>query len=366
MLSISKEDQIQNQDSPRSGSRNLIIVKTKTRLEKLTESFNTVGQAMFNIKQQRANFFGSAKNMKFKKAKERTKGMLGAGDVEDYKKEDRQYKASLDDIQKRLSRLVKVKVIDRSFLPSFLFTPDDIVVVIGQDGLVANTAKYVTDIPIIGVNPEPERFDGVLLPFNVDNYEHAVEQVLLGNYRSLQVTMAEASTNDGQRLLAFNDLFIGPSSHSSAKYQITHNGYTENHSSSGLIVSTGAGSTGWLSSLFNMAHGINSLNQLPSFDDVSAYAEAVEENVANSPTFTLPWDTNQLIFVVREPFLSRTSQISLSAGYVSSGNELVLESLMSENGVVFSDGIQHDFLHFNSGTILTVGIAKERAELVVR
>ena len=137
--------------------------------------------------------------------------MLGSGEIEDYKKEDKQYKTSLDDIQNRLSRLVKVKVIDRSFLPSFLFTPDDIVVVIGQDGLVANTAKYVTDIPIIGVNPEPERFDGVLLPFNVSNYEYAVEQVLANRHQSVKVTMAEASTNDGQRMLAFNDLFIGPS-----------------------------------------------------------------------------------------------------------------------------------------------------------
>ena len=39
------------------GARNLIIVKTKTRLEKLTENFNTVGQAMFNIKATACKLF---------------------------------------------------------------------------------------------------------------------------------------------------------------------------------------------------------------------------------------------------------------------------------------------------------------------
>ena len=39
------------------------------------------------------------------------------------------------------------------------------VVTLGQDGLVANTAKYVGAQPIVAVNPEPGRFDGILLPF---------------------------------------------------------------------------------------------------------------------------------------------------------------------------------------------------------
>ena len=337
----------------KSENRNLIIVKAKTRLEKLTETFNTVGQAMFQIQQQRSNFFDSAKNVAFKKAKSSVKNKIGSGEVDDYKREDKKYKESLDIMQRSLSRHLKVKVIDRSFLPSFMFSPDDIVVVIGQDGLVANTAKYVTDIPIIGVNPEPERFDGVLLPFNLSNYERVIEQVVSGNYLSKKITMAEAKMNDGQRLLAFNDLFVGPSSHTSARYQITHGGHSENHSSSGLIVSTGAGSTGWLSSLFNMANGIR------SFSTTSA-----REN--SHQGFKMPWDTDKLIFVVREPFVSRTSQANIAAGYVQTGNELVLESLMSEHGVIFSDGIESDFITFNSGSIVTIGVAKEKAELVIQ
>ena len=69
--------------------------------------------------------------------------------------------------------------------------------------------------------------------------------------------MAQATLSDGQTLLAFNDLFIGRRSHASAFYTIEHAGQREVHSSSGVIVSTGAGSTGWLSSCYNMARGLS-------------------------------------------------------------------------------------------------------------
>jgi hypothetical protein len=74
-----------------------------------------------------------------------------------------------------------------------------------------------------------------------------------------QCDLQKQNLNDGQRLLAFNDLFIGASSHISARYKISFNQNSEEHSSSGLIVSTPAGSTGWLSSIFNMAYGVTSM-----------------------------------------------------------------------------------------------------------
>ena len=106
---------------------------------------------------------------------------------------------------------------------------------------------------------------------------------------------------------------------------------------------------------------------MPSPKFAAEAVESIEEGIAYAERsrFSMPWDTQKLVFVVREPFQSRTSQTNLTAGYVSADNELVLESLMSENGIVFSDGIQNDFLNFNSGTILTIGVAKEKADLVV-
>ena len=73
------------------------------------------------------------------------------------------------------------------------------------------------DTPIVAVNPDPTRIDGLLLPFRTGQAVQAVRQVLDGRFPSIQVTMIDAKLNDGQSMLAFNDLFIGCSSHVSAR-----------------------------------------------------------------------------------------------------------------------------------------------------
>ena len=153
--------------------------------------------------------------------------------------------------------------------------------------------------------------------------------------------------NDGQRLLAFNDLFIGATSHVSARYQITHNNKTEEQSSSGIIVSTQAGSTGWLSSIFNMSFGIHKF--IGKDDSKKKYAKLKD---------------NQLMFAVREPFASKRTQIETTAGIITGKSKLIIQSFMPNNGLIFSDGIETDFLKFNSGAIATIGIADEKANLV--
>jgi hypothetical protein len=160
--------------------------------------------------------------------------------------------------------------------------------------------------------------------------------------------LAEIRLQDGQRLLAFNDLFIGARSHVSALYRISCGTKTEVQSSSGVLVSTGAGSTGWLSSVFNMTSGVARLCGGTGVKPVR-----------------MPWEDRRLIYVVREPFVSRHSQANIVAGMLESGQELGLESLMPSGGAVFSDGMEADFLQFNSGAIATVRAAEQRARLVV-
>lgn len=300
-----------------------IIVKNKTRLETLIERFNTKAQARFYIERS-------------------------GGDFGDYEKEHETFQQSLSLIQRNLSKVLKNKLIERSFLPSFLFNTNQVVITVGQDGLVANTAKYVNNIPIVAINPDKERFDGVLLPFYPDNFIQAIENVKADKYRSRLTSFAEAKLNDGQRLLAFNDLFIGITSHVSARYKITYKGKTEEHSSSGIIVSTPAGSTGWLSSVFNMSVGIHHF---------------LDRN-SNKKTNVKLLD-NQLMFAVREPFASKRTQTGLTAGFITVDSKLIIESLMPVNGIIFSDGIESDFLKFNAGAIATVSTAKEKANLVI-
>jgi hypothetical protein len=196
---------------------------------------------------------------------------------------------------------------------TFLFQEHDAVITLGQDGLVANTAKYTRAQPIIAINPEPSRFDGVLLAFVADQARNAVAHLLEGKAKLREITLAQAVLGDGQRLLGFNELFIGARSYVSALYRIQYGKRSEIQSSSGILVATGAGSTGWASSLFNMASGI---------------AEFCGGSHLSS--VRMEWEDSRLLYLVREPFLSRHSEIGMVAGMLAVGEELVIESRMAE------------------------------------
>jgi NAD kinase len=301
----------------------IVLVTRKTRLEELVERFNTQAQAKFYIEH-------------------------AGGDFSTYLSEHDAYGRSLESVRRAIETGLKIQVMDRSLVPNYVFSKSDVIVALGQDGLVANTAKYVGGQPLLGVNPDVARFDGILLPFQPDNLRVNLERTLAGKSRVRSVTLAEARLNDGQRLLAFNDLFIGASSHVSARYSVTFGGKRENHSSSGIIVSTGAGSTGWLSSIFNETTGI--LTFLGG---------------SSVKPLRMEWEDERLLFVVREPFVSRHSEAAIVAGAVTSHTALVLESQMPTGGVIFSDGVEADHLEFNSGAIVNIRTATEKANLIV-
>lgn len=303
----------------------IVLVTRRTRLEELIERFNTREQAKFYIEHMGLSFA-------------------------DYELEHAIYVRGVSQLRRDFEGLAKLQVIDRSFLPNFLFTPEDLVVTIGQDGLVVNTAKYLRGHPLVAVNPDPERYDGILLPFHVGNARAGVVRVLQTKAAFHQITMAEVRLNDGQSLLAFNDFLIGQRTHLSARYNLTWNGRSERQSSSGVLVSTGAGSTGWLSSTQHMAAALNRL--------------LLHEQAPPLPTLRLAWEDQHLVFVVREPFRSRVTGVELAAGLLEPDEELVLESQMPEGGVIFSDGVEADALAFNSGTVATIRAAQQQTRLV--
>src|SRR5262249_49320768 len=223
-------------------------------------------------------------------------------------------------------------------------------VVVGRDGLVVNTAKYLDGQGIVAVNPDPKRIDGVLLPFAPHQAVRGVARVLDHRASCHEITMAEVRLNDGQLLLAFNDFYIGQRTHVSSRYTLSWHGRAERQSSSGVLVSTGAGSTGWFSSTQHMARAVSGL--------------LLGEEAPALPTLRLRWDDPRLAVVGREPFRSRWSDVGLSAGLVGAGEELGLESHMRDGGVIFSDGVEADALAFNAGAVARIKAAQRTARLV--
>ena len=309
----------------------IVIVTRETELESLTAKFNTVDQARFYLEHAGQSF------TPIEQAHAR-------------------YHDTLNQLRSIIPQGVKSQVISRKLLPQFTFGEHDLIIAIGQDGLVVNTAKYLTHQPIVAINPDPKTIEGVLLPFDEQKGMPDIKMILSGHAAIKKITMANAAMNDGQQLLAFNDLFVGPRTHSSARYDISQGGRTEFQSSSGIIISTGAGSTGWMRSVYAGAVGI--INALGG--EVMLNGEvAMPENCGR-----MDWDENMLLYAVREPWPSKSSQANMVYGVITPENPLTLTSHMSDYGVIFSDGMENDFLAFNAGFTATISIASSKAHLV--
>ncbi len=303
----------------------IVLVVRPTRLDELVARFNTIQQAQFYIEH------------------------LGA-DFGDYLAEHRRYGDALVTVETVLRTFGRVQRLDRRYLANFIFGAQDIVIVLGQDGLVANTLKYLEGQPVIGVNPDRARWDGVLLPFTVNDLSRVMPEVVRKRRPVRAVTMAQAVLNTGQTLYAVNDVFIGQRSHVSARYTIAIAGREERQSSSGVIVSTGLGSTGWLRSIYAGWH--------------AATRTLLHQAADAAGDGSFAWDADYLHYFVREPYPSRVTQTNLVIGRIERDQCLVLVSQMPENGVIFSDGIEADHLDFNSGTEARIGVAAKQGLLV--
>ncbi|MEH3116079.1 MAG: hypothetical protein PGN25_00215 [Methylorubrum populi] len=226
-------------------------------------------------------------------------------------------------------------LVRRPDLDRFLFADDDVIVAVGQDGLIANVAKYLGEQPVIGVNPAPDLYDGVLARHPVERLPRLLPASLAGDVGCERRTMVQAVLDGGERLFALNEIFVGHRGHQSARYRIEAADAAEEHSSSGLIVASGTGATGW--------------------------ARSIAE--ATGLSFRLAPDERAVGYWVREPFPSVATATRLRAGKLADA-ALVVTSRMNEGGVVFADGIEQDFLGFGWGRQVRLAPAARTLRLV--
>lgn len=224
----------------------------------------------------------------------------------------------------------------RDDLDRFLFSDNDIVVAVGQDGLIANLAKYCSDRPVLGVAAGASQ--GVLTRLGTDDLPGLFDAIHRNAARLERRTMVAADLGQGQTLLALNELFIGHRSHQSARYLVQMGDATEFQSSSGVIVTTGTGATGWSKSIMT----------------------------ATGQSFALDPMAPTAAFFAREPWPSLQSGTQISAGQFSLGQSLEITSRMDTGGVIFADGIEQDFMRFDWGTQASINIADRGLNLVAK
>jgi len=226
--------------------------------------------------------------------------------------------------------------VERADLSRFLFAPEDVVVVVGQDGLVPNVAKYLSGQPVIGIDPEPGRNPGVLVRHRATDAGELMRAATEGGLPLERLTMVAAEADDGQRLVALNEIFVGHPSHQTARYAVAvPDGPAERQASSGVVIGTGTGATGWCSSIWRERHSPLAL-----------------------PTPTEP----ALAWFTREAWASPVTGVSLTEGRL--GAAPLLLTIESNRLVGFGDGIEDDHLSLGWGQQLRVGLADRALHLV--
>ncbi|MEU5216950.1 hypothetical protein AB0G79_12250 [Streptomyces sp. NPDC020807] len=251
--------------------------------------------------------------------------------------------------------------VERADLDRFLFGPEDVVVVVGQDGLVANAAKYLTGQPVVGIDADPGRNAGVLVRHRAAQARRLLPYAAGDGATVDELTMVEARTDDAQRLVALNEIYVGPPGHQTARYALAVEGAgawagagagsapasaaapeagpgseAEAQASSGVLVGTGTGATGWLRSLWQQR---SSHLALPAPSDP------------------------RLAWFVREAWPSPTTGTSRVEGVLEPGRVLRL-TVESDHLVAFGDGVESDALHLTWGQTVRLTAATDRLRLV--
>ncbi|WP_053655342.1 NAD(+)/NADH kinase [Streptomyces sp. MMG1121] len=258
-------------------------------------------------------------------------------DIEEVAARHRRARAALAEVISAVPLTWRQAQVERGDLDRFLFAPEDVVVVIGQDGLVANAAKYLTGQPVIGIDTDPGRNPGVLVRHRPDDAPRLLPSAT--DSAADELTMVEAVADDTQRLLALNEIYLGTSGHQTARYRLgleDDGGVVEAQASSGVLVGTGTGATGWLRSVWQ---------------------ERGSRIALPSPT------EDRLVWFVREAWPSPATGTSLVAGELGSSAALTV-TVESDRLIAFGDGIETDALQLTWGQTVRVGVCEQRLRLV--
>ena len=258
--------------------------------------------------------------------------------IDELETRHQRFTAALETISRHVPSKWRRNRVDRAELERFLFEPEDLVVAVGQDGLVANVAKYLSGQRVLGINPDQALFDGILVPFSAHDALQQLIPAMYGDVETQSRVMVEVSLDTGQQLLALNEIFLGHRSHQSARYWVDVTTGQEHQSSSGMIIATGTGATGW--------------------------ARSINRSRKDALELPAPED-RKLAYYVREAFPSNATGTAISTGLLTDQAQLRVRSEMNEGGVIFGDGIESDYLEFNWGVQAEVRIAQQTLELIV-
>jgi NAD+ kinase len=206
----------------------------------------------------------------------------------------------------------------------------DFVISIGGDGTALGASHYVRDAMMLGVNSAPGDSIGHFCSVTRKNFAERLDAILSLKWRPVELARLQV-TLDGKPLreLALNDVLIAhycPAA--TTRYLIRSGEIAEEHRSSGIWVSTAAGSTAGIGSAGGRKMALRS---------------------------------RDIQYLVRELYREPQREYQLTRGFVSKNSGLTIASKMPD-GRLYIDGARTTYL-FPFGTRAHIEIAEKNLKL---
>lgn len=242
-------------------------------------------------------------------------------------------KSTLDKIIKILKKYaINFKLANRDKLRNSQFLKKDLIIAVGGDGTFLRAAQFIEHQLILGVNADPKNKEGFFMRHSKSNSEKKIMQILKSEFKVKKLSRLEAYINNKKiDPLALNEFFIGArKSYHAAKYDIQIGKKKERQKSSGILVTTPAGSYAWSKSCCNK---------------------------------TLPLKSKYYQFIVREPYEGRIFRnYKLKYGLLNKKQEVKIISEMLD-GVLIADSVSKEY-DFKNGSKATIRLSSKTLNVI--
>lgn len=232
--------------------------------------------------------------------------------------------------------LHETQFVQRDGLTKQLADNASLLISLGGDNHFQYVSRFLGNTPIMGINSDPLRSDGGLTYFTAREFERVLRCLEKDDFSVEGWTRLDASVNGGETCTATSEVYMGESERKNmSRHILEYRGITEEQKCSGLLVATGAGSSGWYSSACRYLHPEGN-----PFPRTSGYAR----------------------FLVTEPFRGRLTRYPTPEGVLERGERLAVRSLNDSSGRLMCDSL--DEYGFRMGSVAAIGISESPLRVV--
>lgn len=239
----------------------------------------------------------------------------------------KEQKLTFEIVKKTLKKYkVNYKLANRNRLTKNYFKNKDLIIAVGGDGTFLRAAQFIDTQMLFGVNSDVKNKEGFFMKADKRDFEKKLKKIIKSKAKIKKLPRLEAYINNKKiDTFALNEFFIGPSkSYHAVTYVIKVNGKKETQKSSGILITTPAGSYAWAKSCCKK---------------------------------TLPLKSKNYQYVVREPYEgSILKNYKLKYGILQRNQKVNIVSEMLD-GIIIADSVSKEY-SFKNGSKATIKLSK--------